>query len=85
MHYFQMEFQAHERQEELLREARERRLAHALKSRGYDDGVPSQLHVRHLVGVLRREPGYEAGSEIFQEDGDATPCPAGRTKTAGTS
>ena len=32
MSYIQMEFQARERQEELLREARERRLARAVRS-----------------------------------------------------
>jgi hypothetical protein len=85
MHYFQMEFQAHEHREELLREARERRLAQALESRRCNDGVLSQLHVRRLVGLLRREPGCEVGSEGFEEDGEATPCLAGRTKTAGTS
>jgi hypothetical protein len=85
MHYFQMELQVHERRDELLREAHERRLARALKSRGHTDGVLSHLHVRRLVSLLRREPVYEAGSEGFEEDGEATCCLAGRTKTAGTS
>ena len=85
MHYFQAEFQAHERQEELLREAREQHLARALKSRRHDDGVLGQLHVRRLVGLLGRELGYEAGSEGFEEDGEIMHCPPGCTKTAGTS
>jgi hypothetical protein len=85
MHYFQAEFQVHERREELLREARERRLARALKLRKHDDGVPAQLHVRRFVGLLRREPGYEVSSEGFEEDGEVIPSPAGCTKTAGSS
>lgn len=85
MHYLQMELQAHERRDELLREARERRLARALKSRGHNDGGLSQLHVRQLVSLLKRKPGYQVGSEGFEEDGDATPCLAGCGKTADTS
>jgi hypothetical protein len=53
MHYFQMEFLVHERQEKLLREARERRLAHALKLAKRDDGPLHWLLVRHLTGLLR--------------------------------
>jgi len=75
MHYLQMELQAHEHRDELLREARERHLARALKSRGHSGCGLGQLSVRRLFGVLRRNPGYEAGSE---EDGDAAPCLAGR-------
>ena len=85
MNYFQAEFQAHERQEQLLREAREQHLARALKSRRHDDGVLGRFHVRRLVGLLGREPGYEAGSEGFEEDREIIPCPPGCTKTAGTS
>ena len=56
MHYFQMEFLAHERQEELLREAHEGRLAHALKSANRNDGPLHQLPVRHLAGLLHASP-----------------------------
>ena len=84
MHYFQMEFEAHERQEELLHEARERRLGRALKSKRWNDGVLSQLHVLRLVGLRRRQPGYEVGLDAFEEDGKVVPCPAECTKTADT-
>lgn len=53
MHYFQMEFLAHEHQEELLREAPLVRLARALRSANRDDGLLHQLLVRHLAGLLR--------------------------------
>jgi hypothetical protein len=53
MHYFQMEFLVHERREELLREARERRLTRALGSAKRDDGLLHQLLVRHFAGLLR--------------------------------
>ena len=56
MHYLQVEFLAHERQEELLREAHEGRLAHALKSAKRNDGPLHQLPVRHLAGLLRVSP-----------------------------
>jgi hypothetical protein len=82
MYYFQMEFQARERRDELLREARQRRLGRALKSRGHNDGVLGQLQMRRLIGLLKREPGCEAG---FEEDGEATSCLAGCTKTTGGS
>jgi hypothetical protein len=85
MHYLQAEFQAYERQEQLLREAREQHLARALKSRRHANSVLGQPHVRRLVGLLRREPVYEAGSEGFEEEGEIIPCPPGCTKTAGTS
>jgi hypothetical protein len=52
MHYFQIEFEAHDRQEVLLREARERRRARALKSRTRDDGVLKHLHLRRLAAGL---------------------------------
>ena len=79
MHYLQTEFEARDRQEELLREARERRLARALASRRRDGSVLSQLRVRRLVGLLGREPGYEVGSE------EILPRPAERAKISGTS
>jgi hypothetical protein len=85
MHYLQMEFEAHDRQEELLREARERRLAHDLKPSTHDDGVLKRLLLRRLAGLLRREPGYEALSAVLEEDGEVIPCPSEHTKTAGTS
>ena len=53
MHYFQMEFLAHERQEELLREASLVHLARALKSADRNDDLLHQLLVRHLAGLLR--------------------------------
>ena len=53
MHYFQIEFLAHERQGELVYEARERRLAQALKSADRNDGLLHQLLVRHFAGLLR--------------------------------
>ena len=53
MHYFQMEFLAHERQEELLREASLVHLARALKSADRNDDLLNQLLVRHLAGFLR--------------------------------
>jgi hypothetical protein len=53
MHYFQMEFLAHERQEELLREASLVRLANAFRSANRDDGLLHQLLVCHLAGLLR--------------------------------
>ena len=56
MHYFQVEFLAHERQEELLREARERRLALALRSAKQDDGVtPRRSVLRGLLQLSWRE------------------------------
>lgn len=85
MHYFQLEFEAHERQEELLHEARERRLGRTLKSNRWNNGVPSRLHVLRLVGLLRRGPGYEVGLDAFDEDGKVVPCPAECTKTADTT
>jgi len=85
MHYLQMEFEAHDRQEELLREARERRLARALKSRRWNNSMLDPLHLRCLVGLLWRDTGYEAGIAIVEEDGEAMPCPAEHTKTAGTA
>ena len=53
MHYFQMEFQARERQKELLLEARERHLACASRSAKRDDSQLHQFLVRHLAGLLR--------------------------------
>jgi len=85
MHYFQTEFEAHDRQEELLREARERREAGALKSRRWNDGVLEQLRLRRLVGLLWREPGYDAGFVSFEEDGEAIPCSAEQTKMVSTA
>jgi hypothetical protein len=85
MHYLQTEFEARDRQEELLREARERRLARALESRRRDDGVLKQLHLRGLVALLWRESGYEVLSDVLEEDGEVVPCPSEHTKTAGTS
>jgi len=79
MHYLQMEFEGRDRQEELLREARKRRLARALASRRRDGSVPNQPRVRRLVGLLGRESGYEVGSE------EILPRPAERTKISGTS
>jgi hypothetical protein len=78
MHYLQTEFEARDRQEELLREARKRRLARALASRRREGSVLSQLRVRRLVGLLGREPGYEVGSE------EILPRPAERAKISGT-
>ena len=56
MHYFQMEFLAHERREELLREARQRRLARALWSAKQDDSVtPRRSLLRGLLQLSWRE------------------------------
>jgi hypothetical protein len=85
MHYFQIEFEAHNRQEELLREARERRLARALKSRRCNDSVLEQLRVRRLLGLLWHESRYEAGCAIVEEDGEVLPRPTERTKATGTA
>ena len=85
MYYFQIEFQARERRDELLREARQRRLGRALKSRGHNDSVLGQLQMRRLDGLLKRDPGCEACYEGFEEDGEATSCLAGCTKTTGGS
>jgi hypothetical protein len=85
MHYFQMEFQARKRQEELLHEARKRRLASAVRLANRDDDLLHQLRARRLVGLLWREPGYEASSASVEEAGKGTPCAAGCTKSAGTA
>lgn len=84
MHYFQIEFEAHDRQEKLLREARERRLSRALKSRKRNDGVFNQLRVHRFVGFLWREPGNGVGRGIV-EDGELIPGSTEQTKTASTA
>src|SRR5215210_1834144 len=71
MHYFQIEFEAHNRQEELLREARERRLARALKSRRCNDSVLEQLRVRRLLGLSRARPLLTPTSTLRASKSDA--------------
>ena len=87
MHYLQMEFEAHDRQKVLLREARERHLARVFKKSRTrdDDGLLKKLHLRGLVALIWRDPAYEVLSEVFEKDGEATPRPTERSKTAGTS
>ena len=53
MHHRYMEVAARDRQEELLREARERQLARALRSAKRDDSQLHQFLARHLAGLLR--------------------------------
>lgn len=83
MHHLYIDVAVRYRREELLREARERRLARALRSAKRYDGLLHQLQLRRLAGLLGREPGYEASSASFEEE--ATPCQVGCTKTAGTA
>jgi hypothetical protein len=60
MSYIQIEFQARERQEELLRGARERRLARAVRSARGKGDLPRRIRLRRLVRLLWRESEYEA-------------------------
>jgi hypothetical protein len=83
MHHCYMELAARIRREELLREAREKRLARALRSAKRNGHLLGRLHLRRLV--LWRDPGYEASCASYNEKGEATPCQAGCTKTAGTA
>jgi len=53
MHHCYMEVAARIRREELLREARERRLARALRSAKRNGHLLHQLLVGHLSGLLR--------------------------------
>lgn len=85
MHHCYMEFAGRERREELLREARERRLARAVRSSRWDGGLLHRLLVRPLVGLGRSTPKYEAGCAGFEEGGDATRCLDGCGETAGTA
>ena len=56
MHHCYIEVAARDRQEELLREACQRRLAHALRSAKRDDGVtPRRSLVRGLLQISWRE------------------------------
>jgi hypothetical protein len=66
MHYFQIEFLAQERQEETLREARQRYLARALGSAKRGDGVTprrSFLHGLLPLSWLEREHWVCLGAE----------------------
>ena len=66
MYYFQMEFLVHERQEEMLREARQRCLARALRSAKRDDGVTprrSLLHGLMQLSWREREHSVCLGAE----------------------
>ncbi len=85
MSYLQIEFQARERQEELLREARERRLARAVWSARGERGLPPKLRSRRLIRLLWREPEYEASFASIEGDREATPCSVGCRGTAGTA
>ena len=53
MHHSYMEVAARDRQEKLLREAHEGRLARVLRSANRDDGLLHQLLACHLAGLLR--------------------------------
>jgi hypothetical protein len=53
MHHCYMEVAARIRREQLLREAREKRLARALRSAKRGDGLLHQLLAGHLSGLLR--------------------------------
>jgi hypothetical protein len=55
MHYFQMGFLAHEHQEELLREAQERRQVHAARPSRAAAGTPRRSLLRHLLRVPWRK------------------------------
>jgi hypothetical protein len=80
MHHCYMEVAARIRREQLLREAREKRLARAFRSAKRNGYLLGRLHLRRLV--LWRDPGYGAS---YKEEGEATPCQLGCTKTAGTA
>jgi hypothetical protein len=82
MRHFQMELQARERQEELLREARERRLARAVRSARGEGDLPRKLRPRRLVRLLWREPEYEASFASVEEDREAT---TSSTRCGGTA
>ena len=71
MHYFQMEFLALERREEMLREARQRCLVRALRSAKQDEGVtPRRSLLHNLLQLSWRERehlvclGAEARSDL---------------------
>jgi hypothetical protein len=85
MSYIQMEFQARERQEELLREARGRRLAREVRSARGEGDLPRRLGLRRLVRLLWREPEYEASFANVEEDREATTCSARCGGTAGVA
>ena len=82
MSYIQIEFQARERQEELLREARERRLARAVRSARGERDLPRRLSLRRLVRLLWREPEYEASFASVEEDRGTT---TSSTRCGGTA
>ena len=74
MHYFQIEILAHERQGELVYEARERRLAQALKSADRNEGLLHQLLVRHFAGVLRASHAPGSGGATSRLCGEVDVC-----------
>ena len=85
MSYIQIEFQVRERQEELLRGARERRLARAVRSARGKGDLPRRIRLRRLVRLLWRESEYEASFANVEEGKEATTCSARCGGTAGVA
>jgi hypothetical protein len=85
MSYIQIEFQARERQEELLRGARERRLARAVRSARGKGDLPRRIRLRRLVRLLWRESEYEASFANVEEGNEATTCSTRCGGTAGVA